>query len=124
MQAKVPPTAADLRKKYLENIEKMVLAQDKYATYSAEIRAADAAGGGGWALPAIALAPGRVTFDAEAAAAAAEADENLRENGALWGVVWGPSPLTFLHRAAARALLAAADAGEVRGREARMPSIE
>ena len=110
----MPPSAADLRKKYLENIEKMVAAQEKYATYSAEIRAVD--GDGGLSLPAIALAPGRVAFDTAAAAAAADADENLRELGSLWSVAWGPSPLSFLHRTAARALLAAAsnEAGAVR----------
>jgi len=109
----VPPSAADLRKKYLENIEKMVAAQEKYATYTAEIRAVDD-DGRGLSLPAIALAPGRIAFDTAAAAAAADADENLRELGSLWSVAWGPSPLSFLHRTAARALLAAAEAGAVR----------
>ena len=111
-QAKVPPSAADLRKKYLENIEKMVAAQEKYAVYTAEIRAVD--GDGGLSLPAIALAPGRIAYDTAAAAAAADADENLRDLGSLWSVAWGPSPLSFLHRTAARALLAAAEAGAVR----------
>ena len=110
---KVPPSAADLRKKYLENIEKMVAAQEKYAVYTAEIRAVDG-DDSGLSLPAIALAPGRVAFDTAAAAAAADADENLREMGSLWSVAWGPSPLSFLHRTAARALLAAAEAGAVR----------
>jgi len=110
----VPPSAADLRKKYLENIEKMVAVQEKYATYSAEIRAVDDDDSGGLSLPAIALAPGRLAFDTAAAAAAADADENLRELGSLWSVAWGPSPLSFLHRTAARALLAAAEAGAVR----------
>ena len=110
----MPPSAADLRKKYLENIEKMVAVQEKYATYSAEIRAVEDDDSGGLSLPAIALAPGRLAFDTAAASGAADADENLRELGSLWSVAWGPSPLSFLHRTAARALLVAAEAGAVR----------
>ena len=138
-KAKVQPTEADQRKKWIENIDKMVAAQGKYATYSAEIvpfaetigtgtdadtgtetgaeagaadaAAADAAGEVAGLdesiLPRITLAPGTITFNGEMAAAAAAADENPRLKTDLWTLVWGASPLTFLHRATVRRMLAA-----------------
>ena len=109
-KAKVQPTEAEYRKRYMENIVKMVANAGKYATYTAEIKpvvGSDAASGPGLGLglPAIALGPGVLTFDQEAAALV-PSEQNLREQTQLWSLTWGISPLTFVHRATARKLVA------------------
>ena len=109
-KAKVQPTEAEYRKRYLENIVKMVANAGKYATYTAEIKPLvgnDSASGPGLGLglPAITLGPGVLAFDQEAAALI-PSEQNLREQTQLWSLTWGISPLTFVHRATARKLVA------------------
>ena len=129
-KAKVQPTEADQRKKWIENIEKMVAVQGKYATFSAEIvprvgvegegglESVGSVGSGGagaeggvadGTLPPISLAPGVIVFDGGKAVAAGE--ENLRLRTDLWTVSWGPSPLIFLHRTTVRRLLSQGGSG-------------
>ena len=69
-KAKVQPSEAEYRKRYLENIGKMIANQSKYATYNGEIKpssGSEQAQGQGLELPAIVLGPGILAFDQEAA---------------------------------------------------------
>lgn len=109
-KAKVPPTADELRKKYLENIAKLVDTQEKVASFQLTV---GGEGGAAAAAPATtegeeggstgnaadrsivqqmlakqSLASGVITFDKDAAAAVA-VSEDIRAMSELWS---GESP--------------------------------
>lgn len=105
-KAKVQPTAADLRAKYLENVPKLVETQGKIVTYGMTIGSAptiaaageESTGGANegeekdphgdqeffrQTFTPLVMRNGVVSFNVEAAAEVGE-DENIREKGDLW----------------------------------------
>jgi len=107
-KAKIPPTALELRTKYLDNIATRVRTQDKVAKYSLSIggpcgeSAEEAALGS--LFPQQEFSAGTVVFD-DAAARGVKETENIRARGDLWSVKWSRSPVTFLHRSQVRRLV-------------------
>lgn len=101
-KAKIPPTALELRSKYLDNIASRVRIQDKAAKYSlsiggppvpattatatndsAEEEAAAAADALGSLFPLLEFSAGTVLFD-DVAAKGVKETENIRARGDLW----------------------------------------
>ena len=107
-----------MRAKYLENIPKLVEAQDKLAQFTLVIggahppAAGDSEGEGERTagppelLPQLTIATGLISFDA-AAAAALGLDVDIRSVSSLWSVRWHESPKLFLPRRQLRLLAAA-----------------
>jgi len=118
-KAKVPPTAEQLRAAWLEAIPKMVDAQSKYATYRLSIggtapavavsegdegESAAAEGGASTPLlPVLSVPSGKLSFDAEAAAAVPP-EVDIRTLPHLWSVSWTESPKLLLTRQTLRVL--------------------
>ena len=114
-KAKVPPTAVELRAKYLENICRLVGAQESVATYSLVIGSAPAEPSGeaepepslsyihAAVMPQLFLGAGKIAFNAEAAAEVSP-DDDIRSRCDLWSISWSASSCVFIHRSAARQL--------------------
>ena len=86
------PSAEEYRRRYLENIQKLLLTQSKLVNFSATIKAkdrtSDGAGGVsgvcvGDILPSLPLGEGRLVYDLEMARAQ-PVDCNLRVLRSLW----------------------------------------
>jgi hypothetical protein len=86
-KAKVKPTNADLRAKYLENIAKLIETQDKVCSYSVTIASSTSTSEDGEEqpplLPTLTLSGGRIQFDA-VAGGAVSVDEEIRNIPSLW----------------------------------------
>lgn len=88
-KAKIPPTALELRSKYLDNIATRVRTQDKVAKYSLSIGGpaggedAEEATALGSLFPPLEFSAGAVLFDDVAAKGVKETD-NIRARGDLW----------------------------------------
>ena len=126
LQRQVPPTEAELRAKYLENIPKLVETQAKLAQYilsvgGAPTPVAPALADGDDAeapaqtaspeqpaelLPLLTIATGTISFDA-AAAASLGPEVNIRAVSALWSIHWPESAKLFLSRHQLKHLAAA-----------------
>ncbi len=91
-KAKVPPTAAELRSRYIENIPKLVATQGKLATFELSI-APDAASSSdedsgvtellGQLFPSLKLSNGSLAFNS-ATAALVPIEQDIRQDGSLW----------------------------------------
>eukprot|EP01039_Chlorochromonas_danica_P005335 gene5335-5870_t len=110
-KVKVQPTAADLRNKYIENINKLIDTQSKVASYSLEVgmKEADLSMESTGeevrrSFPSLALSGGRIQFDS-AAARDVPMEEDIRAQSSLWSVQWERSSYIFLHRSLARRLV-------------------
>jgi len=123
-KAKVPPTATELRAKYLENIPKLVETQDKVASFVITIGIPNEPIPNeqteeGEEIPVTQPAPpifselklvnGKIAYDSELAAQVTE-EEDIRARGDLWSIKWSTSSSKlFFHRSEARALLSNVD---------------
>lgn len=115
-KAKIPPTATDLRNRYLENIHKLVETQDKVCKYfienggdsSAPPPSVNADGEveetDGIQFPQFSFGGGEIQFNS-ALAATVPIDENIRTRSDLWKVAWAKSSPIFFHRSYKRKLL-------------------
>lgn len=113
----MPPSEADLRARYLENIPKLVDAQGKLAQFTLAIGGAHTPAAASSAdegessesppelLPLLTIATGLISFDSTAAAALG-LDIDIRTVSALWSVQWHESPKLFLTRHQLRLLAA------------------
>lgn len=122
-KAKVPPTAAELRTKYLENIVKNVAGQDGIASYSLvaggasstedntnvdvdqEDEGANSAKQIQQLFPSLTFSNGKIAFNQELATEV-PVEEDIRIRGDLWSISWGTSSYVFLHRNQVRRLIA------------------
>ena len=106
-KAKVQPTPADLRTRYLEAIPKLIAQQATLAEYAVVIgnQAEDTAS----LLPPIKL-KGVVHWNADMAGATS-LDENIRSLGKLWSVHWTGVGGVFLSRNRVRSLAVALSSG-------------
>ena len=89
-KAKVKPTPADFRAKYLENIQKLVETQEKVAAFSLVIGANSSTGDSSGSeinekplLPTFSLSGGRISFDSTVAAGV-PVEEEIRNRSDLW----------------------------------------
>ncbi len=118
-KAKVPPTAVELRTKYLSNIASHVQNQEKIASFTLSaggrsvksqsfVEEGDGDISGTAALvqqlfPALSFPQGRISFNAEEAAMIPP-EEDIRARGDLWSISWHQSSFVFLHRSQVRRL--------------------
>lgn len=115
-KAKVQPTAADLRAKYIDNIDKLIDSQGKVASYKLSVGGTDenASSMGEEettglmdymkkVFPLLELSNGRIFWEKEAALAV-PVEEDIRQRGDLWRLEWAASPVVFLHRSEVRKL--------------------
>lgn len=100
-KAKVPPTAAELRAKYLENIKRIIASQSTYVKYVLTLGASDGEPG---IIPVMKLPEGVLAFDEELANTIA-VEEDIRIRNDLWSLAFSGSPLTFYHRNTVRKLV-------------------
>lgn len=128
----MPPTAAELRGKYLENISRMVDSQSKYVSYKLSIgkdaalsdnnnesppptdgadENGDSKSSSQSLLPMLALEGGKIEFNSTVAADV-PTEEDIRARGDLWTITWSASPSIFMHRSDARKLVASQKTGE------------
>ena len=84
------PSAEEYRRRYIENIQKLLLTQSKLVAYSATISEKGSVTGSGGAggvcvdiIPPLPLGEGRLVYDVEQAKAQS-ADCNLRTMRSLW----------------------------------------
>lgn len=84
------PSAEEYRRRYIENIQKLLLTQSKLVAYSATISEKGSVTGSGRAggvcvdiIPPLPLGEGRLVYDVEQAKAQS-ADCNLRTMRSLW----------------------------------------
>lgn len=124
-KAKVPPTAAELRTKYLANIATHLQNQSKIAAFTLTAGGTssnapaptdegeeDTAGTAALVqqlFPALSFPHGTISFNAEEAAAIPP-EEDIRVRGDLWSLSWHQSSFVFLHRSQARRLAEAISA--------------
>jgi hypothetical protein len=86
---KVQPSAEEYRRRYIENIQKLLLTQSKLVTYSATISEKGGITGVGVGgvcvdvIPPLPLGEGRLVYDVEQAKAQSS-DCNLRTMRSLW----------------------------------------
>ena len=81
-KAKVQPTAADLRAKYLENMNKLVAHQEKVANFLLNIGSKES-DGGGEVLSMLQLSNGKIVFNQQIASEV-PLDEDIRSRSDLW----------------------------------------
>lgn len=122
-KAKIQPTAADLRTKYIDNINKLLETQSIKAAYRMSIGGQSEGGaevddGEGEerdvsmslmdfmrkTFPVLELSQGTISWDKDAAIAV-PVEEDLRQRGDLWTVTWSQSSSIFLHRSEVRKLI-------------------
>jgi len=103
-KAKVQPTAADLRTRYIENINKLVANQEKVANFSLTIGAKEESEDGE-VLAMLQLSNGKIVFNQQLASEV-PLEEDIRSRSDLWSVTWQASPAIFLHRKTARKFVA------------------
>jgi Flp pilus assembly protein TadD len=114
-KAKVQPTAADLRTKYIDNIDKAIESQAKIAAFKCSIGGADenavsneeeATGLMDYMkkiFTLLELSKGTISWNKQAALSV-PLDEDIRQRGDLWTIEWSSSPVVFLHRSEVRKL--------------------
>ena len=100
-KAKVPPTAAELRAKYLENIKRIISSQSTYVKYDLTLGSNDGEPG---LIPVIKLPEGTIVFNEELANTV-PIEEDIRIRNDLWSLTFNGSPLTFYHRNTVRKLV-------------------
>jgi tetratricopeptide (TPR) repeat protein len=91
-KAKIQPTVAELREKYLENIKNLITTQNRVCNYSLLVSGADDK-----LLSTLNLSNGLIAYNFEEADTVPE-EEDIRERGDLWSLTWGSSPSLFFHR--------------------------
>ncbi len=100
-KAKVPPTAAELRAKYLENIKRIISSQSTYVKYDLTLGSNEGETG---LIPVMKLPEGTLVFNEELANTVS-VEEDIRIRNDLWSLTFNGSPLTFYHRNTVRKLV-------------------
>lgn len=91
-KAKIQPTAAELRAKYLTNIKNLISTQNNVSAYSLLV-----SGASDKLLSTLNLTNGKIAYNFEVAETIPQ-DEDIRLRGDLWSLSWGSSPSLFFHR--------------------------